>query len=233
MSLLKKNIDEVTERIKQKCLDSDRNISEITLVTVSKLNHVEAIKEAVALGLSDFGENKAQELKQKFDQFSGNINWHFIGHLQSNKVKDVVPLCHLIHSVDSIKLANEINKRAANNEKIQKILLEVKTSDEESKYGIQNFEELLKLTEHCESLSNIKLLGLMTMAPYTDDESVIRKSFKKLAKFKDDLENKGFPLEHLSMGMTSDFEIAIEEGATILRIGTAIFGERDYKRNNN
>lgn len=231
MSLLKKNIDEVTERIKQKCLDSDRNISEITLVTVSKLNHVEAIKEAVALGLSDFGENKAQELKQKFDQFSGNINWHFIGHLQSNKVKDVVPLTYLIHSVDSIKLVNEINKRAGNINKLQNILLEVKTSDEDSKYGIQNFEELLKLTEHCQTLPNTKLLGLMTMAPYTNDESVIRKSFKKLAKFKDDLGNKGFPLEHLSMGMTSDFEIAIEEGATILRIGTAIFGERDYIKN--
>ncbi|MCB0749330.1 MAG: YggS family pyridoxal phosphate-dependent enzyme, partial [Ignavibacteriae bacterium] len=154
MSLLKKNIYEVNERIEQKCFDSGRNISKITLVAVSKLNPVEAIKEAEDLGLLDFGENKAQELKQKYDQFPESIKWHFIGHLQSNKVKDVVPLTYLIHSVDSIKLVNEINKRAGNINKLQNILLEVKTSDEDSKYGIQNFEELLKLTEHCQTLPN-------------------------------------------------------------------------------
>ncbi len=228
MNTIKNNIDHVNSKIRKKSEECGRNKSEITLIAVSKFQSVETINEARKYGIIDFGENKAQELRQKFSVLSQEINWHFIGHLQTNKVKIVVPSAKIIHSVDSIKIVNEINKRAAGIEKIQAIFLEVKTSDEESKYGINSFESLIKVVDHCFNLSNINLDGLMTMAPFTKDVNVIRNSFRKLANYKLKLIEKGFNLRHLSMGMTNDYEIAIEEGATMLRIGTAIFGERDY-----
>lgn len=231
MREIENNIENILQRIKTKCDSAGRNISEITLVAVSKLHSIEEIKIASKFGLINFGENKAQELDEKFKYLGKELNWHFIGHLQSNKVKTVVPIADLIHSVDSTKLAEEINKRAQNIDKVQKILLEVKTSDEISKYGIQDFDSLVKIIEYCKNLPNIRILGLMTMAPFTENETIIRNSFKKLANFKKLLIDKGFDFQHLSMGMTSDFEIAIEEGATILRIGTAIFGERNYLLN--
>ncbi len=220
---MEKNIQNILDRIKEKCIESNRDPSEITLVAVSKQNPIEKIVRVENFGLKDFGENRAQELKQKAEVLSLDVNWHFIGHLQSNKVKDVVPFAYLIHSVDSIKLANEINKRAANIGKIQNILLEVKTSTEESKYGIETFETIYELAKHCKKLSNLNLLGLMTMAPFTPDDDKIRSSFKLLKNIFNDLNKKDFGLKELSMGMTNDFEVAIEEGATILRIGTAIF----------
>ena len=176
--------------------------------------------------LNDFGENKAQELKSKYPRCPSDINWHFIGHLQTNKVKDVVPIVSLIHSVDSIKLAKEIDKRAQKNNKIQNILLEINTSGEESKYGLQNYEQIFELAEFCKDLPGVKLLGLMTMAPFTDDSIMIRKSFGSLNNIFRKLNDEGFELKELSMGMTNDFEIAIEEGSTMVRIGTAIFGSR-------
>ena len=231
MSLIRKNIDYVNAQISKKCKEYERDESELTMIAVSKFQSIDAIEEARNNGINNFGENKAQEFEQKAKTMSNGINWHFIGHLQTNKVKIVVPYAKIIHSVDSIKLVNEINKRAANIEKIQTIFLEVKTSDEESKYGIADFESLIGIAEHCSILDNIKLEGLMTMAPFTEDSDIIRKSFKKLADFKAGLNKKGFTLNHLSMGMTNDYEIAIEEGATMLRIGTAIFGERNYSLN--
>lgn len=226
--MLEENILNITKRIKNKCDQIGRNYSEITLVAVSKTKPVELIYEAEKLGLINFGENKSKELKQKAAVCSEKIKWHFIGHLQTNKVKDVVPVSYLIHSVDTLKLAGEINKRAKMINKKQNVLLEVKTSGEESKYGVTNEKEFNELVDFCKKSENLNLLGLMTMAPFTDNEKLIRDSFKKLRYLLNDLNNDGYNLKHLSMGMTNDFEIALEEGATILRIGTAIFGKRNY-----
>ncbi len=226
--MFEKNIKNIKDRIVKKAVSAGRNPSEITLVAVSKLKPMEAIEEAFSLGLRDFGENRTKEFKQKAETLSKEINWHFIGNLQTKKAKDVVPYAYLIHSVDTLKLAGEINKRAKNINKIQNVLLEVKTSYEESKAGLENENEIEEILNFCEDAENINVEGFMTMAPFTDDENEIRKSFKKLKSVFDNFNEKGFNLKHLSMGMTNDFEIAIEEGATIIRIGTAIFGQRNY-----
>ena len=226
--MIKENISDIQNQISKKCLECSRKMGEITMVAVSKQNSVESIIEAGEIGILDFGENRAPELKEKFEICSKEIKWHFIGHLQTNKVKDVVPTAHLIHSVDSIKLAKEIDKRAANINKVQKILLEVNTSGEESKFGMKIDDQVYELANFSKGLKNVELVGLMTMAPYTSDEDIVRNSFRSLKDIFIKLNNDGFNLVELSMGMTNDFEIAIEEGATILRIGTAIFGSRKY-----
>jgi pyridoxal phosphate enzyme (YggS family) len=220
------NVKAVQERIERKCTEVKRDSREIKLIAVSKTFGVDDIEKAFSTGLRDFGENKAQELSVKHEHLGDKITWHFIGHLQRNKVRYVVPAASYIHSVDSLQLASEINKYAAKNNKIQKILLQVKTSEEESKFGIKEISELYDLALYCREYSNIKLEGLMTIAPLTEDENLIRQSFRQLRKLKDNLNSDGLGLKELSMGMTSDFEIAIEEGATMLRIGSAIFGER-------
>ncbi|MCB0749915.1 MAG: YggS family pyridoxal phosphate-dependent enzyme [Ignavibacteriae bacterium] len=221
--MIRNNIQQIKGKIADKCLKIGRKPEEITLVAVSKQNPLSSIIEAAKYNILDFGENKAQELKQKTSEFIGEINWHFIGHLQTNKVKDIISSTYLIHSVDSIKLAKEINKRAENIKKIQNVLIEVNTSGEESKFGLNLYDKIFELAEFCKSCSKINLMGLMTMAPFTDDEIVIRNSFRNLKNIFEKLNSEGFTLTELSMGMTNDFEIAIEEGATILRIGTAIF----------
>jgi PLP dependent protein len=224
--MIEKNIQIIRKSISDKSLQCGRSIDEITLVAVSKQNSTDSIIEVTKYGLIDFGENKAQELKQKSQICSNNIKWHFIGHLQTNKVKDVVPFAYLIHSVDSIKLAKEINKRSANIGKTQNVLLEVNTSGEESKFGMKVDDQVYELATFCKNAENINLMGLMAMAPYTSNEDIVRNSFKSLKNIFIKLNNEGFELRELSMGMSNDFEIAIEEGATILRIGTAIFGSR-------
>ncbi len=225
--MIEKKYQMILKRISDKCSDIDRSIDEITLVAVSKQNPAESINEAAKNCILDFGENKAQELKQKFKICPNNIKWHFIGHLQTNKVKDVVPFAYLIHSVDSIKLAKEIEKRSTSNEKIQNVLLEVNTSGEESKFGMRADNQTYELAKFCKNSASINLKGLMTMAPYTANEDIVRNSFKSLKDIFIKLNSEGFELSELSMGMTNDFEIAIEEGATIIRIGTAIFGDRN------
>lgn len=225
--MIAENIRHLRERITVKCAEFKRNPKEIRLIAVSKFFGVEAINEANRLGITDFGENKAQELRDKYEILGDKVTWHFIGTLQRNKVKYAVKAATYIHSVDSIILADEINKEAKKLNKIQKILLEVKTSSEETKSGLSDEEEVLKLVKHCSNLPNIELVGLMTMAAFTDDEKIIRKSFTDLRNLKDKINKNGFDLRELSMGMTNDFEIAIEEGATMLRIGSAIFGQRD------
>ena len=226
------NIKLVLKKINDKCAEIGRNSNEIKLIAVSKNFSTDDINQAFDAGLKEFGENKAQELNSKFDVLGNKVTWHFIGHLQSNKVKFAVRSAEYIHSVDSLSLAKEINKKAEQINKVQKILLQVKTSEEETKSGIENEDELLSLIDDCNKLKNIELIGLMTIAPYSDNEEEIRKSFRYLCKLRDDLNKKGFKnLKELSMGMTSDFEIAIEEGATMLRIGSAIFGQRDYSKN--
>ena len=226
------NIKLVRKKIDDKCAEIGRNPNEIKLIAVSKNFSTDDINQAFDAGLREFGENKAQELNSKFDVLGNKVIWHFIGHLQSNKVKFAVRSAEYIHSVDSLSLAKEINKKSEQINKVQKILLQVKTSEEETKSGVESEEELFSLVDSCKELSNVELKGLMTIAPFTDNEEEIRKSFGYLCKLKDVLNKKGFKnIKELSMGMTSDFEIAIEEGATMLRIGSAIFGQRDYSKN--
>ena len=224
------NLQSLRDRINEKCTACNREPEEIKLIAVSKFFGIDAINEANSLGITDFGENKAQELRDKFELIGGKVTWHFIGTLQRNKVKYAIKASEFIHSVDSVQLAEEINKQAQKHDKIQKILIEVKTSKEQSKAGIEEQNEILKLSEFCNEKPNLKLIGLMTMAPLTDDKKKIRKSFSDLRKLKDKLNNQGFDLKELSMGMTNDFEIAIEEGSTMLRIGSAIFGQRQYSK---
>jgi pyridoxal phosphate enzyme (YggS family) len=225
--MIAENIQHLRDRITAKCDDFKRNPQEVKLVAVSKFFGLDAINEASRLGITDFGENKAQELRDKYEILGDKVTWHFIGSLQKNKVKYAVKAATYIHSVDSLPLAVEINNQAQKLNKVQKILLEVKTSFEDTKSGLISNTEVLELAKHCSNLSNIELVGLMTMAPFTDDERIIRQSFVDLRKLKDEINQNGFDLSELSIGMTNDFEIAIEEGATMLRIGSAIFGQRD------
>lgn len=221
------NLKILEERISKVCDSCNRNRSEIKLIAVSKTQTIDVIKKAVEAGIKDFGENKAQELRDKSELINGDYDWHFIGHLQSNKIKYVIKSAKFIHSVDSVKLAEEINEFALRNNKIQNVLLEIKTSDEATKFGLVTEKEIYDTAEYCLKAENINLTGLMTMAPFSDDENEIRKSFKSLYELKFRMNESGFGLSELSMGMTNDFEIAIEEGATMLRIGTAIFGGRN------
>ena len=225
--MIAENIKHLRQRIAAKCAEFKRNPQEIRLIAVSKFFGVDAISEANRLGITDFGENKAQELRDKYEILGDKVTWHFIGTLQRNKVKYAVNTASFIHSVDSLMLADEINNQAQKLNKVQKILLEVKTSFEDTKSGLNSSTEVLELAKHCSTLSNVELVGLMTMAPFTNDENIIRKSFSDLRKLKDEINQNGFDLRELSMGMTSDYEIAIEEGATMLRIGSAIFGQRN------
>jgi len=228
--MIEENIKHLRKRIAEKCDEFKRNSKEIKLIAVSKFFGLDAINEATRLGITDFGENKAQELRDKYEILGDKVTWHFIGTLQRNKVKYAVKAATYIHSVDSVTLADEINIQAQKLNKVQKILLEVKTSSEESKSGLTTESDVLDLVRHCSSLPNIQLVGLMTMAPFTDDLEIIRKSFIELRNLRDRINQNGFKLKELSMGMTNDYEIAIEEGATMLRIGSAIFGQRDTSK---
>lgn len=226
--MIAENLNTLSARIKEKCLEIGRNPDEVTLIAVSKNHSVEAVREAMATGHKDFGENRPQELRDKHNEIGDEVTWHMIGTLQKNKVKYAVRAAEFIHSVDSLSLAKEIQKRAAREEKIQNVMLEVKTSEEDSKAGFTGLEGIYETAAFCHEAANIKLTGLMTIAPFTDDTELVRNSFRSLRELKEAMNGKGYGLTHLSMGMTADFEIAIEEGATMLRIGTAIFGERNY-----
>jgi pyridoxal phosphate enzyme (YggS family) len=228
--MIAENLKHLRERIAAKCAEFKRNPQEIKLVAVSKFFGLDAINEANRLGITNFGENRAQELRDKYELLGDKVTWHFIGTLQRNKVKYAVKAAAYIHSVDSATLADEINIQAQKLNKVQKILLEVKTSLEESKSGLITESELLNLVKHCSTLQNVELVGLMTMAAFTDDTEIIRKSFIELRNLRDRINQNGFDLKELSMGMTNDYEIAIEEGATMLRIGSAIFGQRDTSK---
>lgn len=225
---LKENIEIVLRKIENAALRSGRKFQEIKLIAVSKNVEPERINLAYELGLRDFGENRVQELLKKYDAVKREINFHMIGHLQTNKVKYLVDKIRSIHSVDSIKLAREIDKRFGEKNKTIDALIEVHTAKEESKFGLKpdNLEQFLS---EAQNLKNIKFIGLMTIGTLTDDEKEIRRCFSTLRKLRDDyshFKSENIDLRELSMGMTSDFEIAIEEGSTIVRIGTAIFGER-------
>jgi pyridoxal phosphate enzyme (YggS family) len=228
--MILQNLQIVKDKISEKCAAMGRDSSEIKLIAISKNFGIEDINEAFNAGVRDFGENKAQELEGKFEELGDKITWHFIGNLQKNKVKYVVKSAEFIHSVTSLSLAEEIDKRAVKINKNQKILIQVKTSDEESKSGIADEKEVMELAFSCNKLANVSPVGLMTIAPFTNNKNLIRQSFGYLRNLKEKLQAQGLSLKELSMGMTSDFEIAIEEGATMLRIGSAIFGQRDYSK---
>ncbi len=201
-----------------------RDPSEIQIVTVTKNRPIEAIREVLAAGLRDVGENKVQELLPKYQAIGEAATWHFVGHLQRNKVKSIVPFVTLIHSVDGRALAEEVANRASQLDKVQDVLVEVNASEEESKYGVSP-EAAEELALYVDSLSNLRLRGLMTMAPLTEDQNIVRPVFATLKRLFDTLRDKmeKAAFDTLSMGMSSDFEVAIQEGSNMIRIGTAIF----------
>ncbi len=211
--------------------------SHVTLVAISKTKTIEEIMEAYQTGHRIFGENKVQELTYKYEQMPKDIAWHMIGHLQSNKVKYIASFVELIHSVDSLSLLKEIDKQAKKNNRVIHCLLEVHIAEEETKFGL-NDEEVLKLVESPElkTLENIRVAGLMGMATYTDDNNQIRKEFRHLSTLFKTLKESIFvnkpEFKEISMGMSSDYLIAIEEGSTLVRVGGKIFGERNYNAGN-
>ncbi|GAB2608766.1 YggS family pyridoxal phosphate-dependent enzyme [Belliella aquatica] len=206
--------------------------SDCLLVAVSKTKPIEALKEAYAAGIRDFGENKVQEIVDKQPQMPEDTQWHMIGHLQRNKVKYIAPFIHLIHGVDSFKLLKEINKEAKKSDRIIPCLLQMHIAKEESKFGFDDaeMEEMLQ-SDEIKQLQHVKIVGLMGMATFTENEVVIRKEFKGLKSLFDDLKSKELPqnfdLKEISMGMSGDYIIAQEEGSTMVRIGSAIFGSRN------
>jgi len=222
-------LERIRERIKKAAEKTDRAADSIRLIAVSKTMPAEVVQEAIEAGVTDLGENYIQEAREKINTLAtADVNWHFIGHLQSNKAKYAVRLFDLIHSVDSLKLAQELNKYAQKNDKIQAVLVQVNVAKEESKSGV-HVENTLELLKNIAQLENIAVHGLMTMPPYFNAPEKVRPFFAALRRLRDQINAAGLPnisLDELSMGMTGDFEAAIEEGATMVRIGTAIFGAR-------
>lgn len=223
------NYESIREKVALACQKCARNPHEITIVAVSKTFPFSAVIDLNKLGHLDFGENKVKELRDKYYnisfQYSGKINWHYIGHLQTNKVKDVVAFVHLIHSVDSYHLAEEIERCAKKINKKIDVLIQVNSSGEEQKYGVAP-EQTAELCHQVTELDHVNVKGLMTMAKLTEDRDEIRNSFITTRKLYETVQSFIPDLKYLSMGMSNDFDIAIEEGANMLRIGTAIFGER-------
>ena len=229
---IKENLQTVKNNMLKAAERAGRNPEDITLIAVSKTKPVDMIREAYDLGIRDFGENKVQELVDKYDMLPGDIRWHLIGHLQTNKVKYIVDKAYLIHSVDSVKLAKEISKEASKRSLTVNILIEVNVSGEESKFGVSP-DKLLETTEEIAALPAINIKGLMTVAPYVVDSEQNREIFAQMMKFTVDIMQKNIDnvsMDFISMGMSGDYEVAIEEGATYIRVGTSIFGERNYNK---
>ena len=227
--MIEENLYQINERIRRSALDCDRDPKSVKLVCVSKTISARRIKDAIDAGATLFGENYIQEAREKVASLkSESIAWHFIGHLQSNKAKYAVRLFDLIHSVDSFKLAKEIDKQARKNQKVQSILIQVNIAKEVSKSGVSE-EDAPDLIRQISQLTNISIRGLMTMPPFFNAPAKVKPYFKALRELRDrieDMQIDNISMTELSMGMTGDFETAIEEGATLVRIGTAIFGER-------
>lgn len=232
---IEKTLQHIQDRIIESAKRSGRDPGNIKLVAVSKTVALEKIIEALNAGVLIFGENRVQEAQNKIRSQelgvrSEKIEWHLIGNLQKNKARTAVELFDLIHSVDSAALAEEINRHAQKTGKLQRILLQVKLADEETKHGVRE-EDLSGLIDKVLLMNHIQLEGLMTIPPYFEDPENARPYFRKLRELADRAIAKGYPVKELSMGMSNDFEVAIEEGATMVRIGTALFGERDYRLN--
>ncbi len=228
--ILQENYCNVNNEIKMACERSGRNTDEVVLIAVSKTKPVKMLQQIYDCGCRDFGENKVQELVDKYEQLPKDIRWHMIGHLQTNKVKYIVDKVYMIHSVDSYKLASEISKEAVKKGVNIKVLLEVNVAEEESKFGITS-EETLSFYNEVSVLPNIEVCGLMTIAPYVENCEENRQYFVKLHQLNIDIASQKKDNDYrklLSMGMTGDYQVAIEEGATHVRVGTGIFGTRNY-----
>lgn len=233
MSYIKENIEQVRENIRAAAEKSGRSEDDITLIAVTKTYSAEAINEAIDCGVTDIGENKVQEIMEKYDHVKKGVRWHLIGHLQTNKVKYIIDKVHMIHSVDSIKLLDEIEYRAEKQGiDFMRVLIQVNISHEESKFGI-DMSELDEILAYAEQLKHIKVCGLMTILSKFDDDIALRLQFRDINnKFIDISKNKydNITMEFLSMGMSGDYISAIEEGSNMVRVGTAIFGMRDYSQ---
>ncbi len=242
------NASNILKRMSYAAMRAGRGPDEVKLIAVTKTIDIETIKEAIGAGLRIFGENRVQEARDKISNLKseitppapplnkggtiGGLEWHLIGHLQKNKAKYAVRLFDLIHTVDSVELAEEINRQAEKIGKIQRILVQVKLSEEETKHGVSE-EELIPLLEKIKSFNNVKLEGLMTMPPFFDNPEEAMPYFRRLREIRDNINSlriTHYALQELSMGMSGDFEVAIEEGATMVRIGAAIFGERENRQ---
>lgn len=228
--MVAENLAQVQKNINESCSKINRDPNEVTLIAVSKTKPVEMLKEAYDAGARVFGENKVQEIVDKYDQMPSDVKWHMIGHLQRNKVKYIVDKVAMIHSVDSLRLAETIEKEAAKKAVIVPILIEVNVAQEESKFGLKP-EEVLPLIEQIADFSHIRIKGLMTIAPYVDNAEENREIFRELKKLSVDIAAKNInnvTMSILSMGMTGDYMVAVQEGATMVRVGTGIFGARNY-----
>lgn len=228
--MLKTNLQEVESKIQAACKKANRKREDVTLIAVSKTKPVSALQEVYDLGTRHFGENKVQELCEKYPQLPSDIHWHLIGHLQRNKVKNVIEKASLIHSVDSVRLAETIEAEAAKKDLIVNILIEVNVAEEDSKFGV-SVAEALPMIETISKFPHIRIKGLMTIAPFVENAEENRSVFARLRKLSVDIAEKNIDnvsVGILSMGMTNDYEVAIEEGATMVRVGTGIFGAREY-----
>lgn len=226
--MIKGNINSVRENIRRACERSGRPAEDVTLIAVSKTKPVSMIEEALQTGILDYGENKVQEIVEKYPKLPGNLHWHMIGHLQRNKVRQVIDKACLIHSVDSLRLAEQIEADSAHMGITSDILLEVNVAREESKYGFF-VEEVEAAIDSIRHFKHVKIRGLMTIAPFVENPEENRPVFKKLYELSVDMKSKNIDnvtMSVLSMGMTNDYEVAIEEGATMIRVGTGIFGTR-------
>ena len=229
--MIKDNFEEVKGNVLKACERAGRNVDDVTLIAVSKTKPLEDLREAYEAGARDFGENKVQELVDKIPEMPNDVRWHMIGHLQRNKVKYIVDKVYMIHGVDSLRLAEEISKEAVKHDVVVKILMEVNVAEEESKFGI-TVADAPELAEEIAKLPGVSLQGLMTIAPYVANPEENREIFAKLRQLAVDISRKNIDnisMNVLSMGMTGDYQVAIEEGATYVRVGTGIFGERNYQ----
>lgn len=226
--MIQKNLQEVQQKIEAACKRSGRDPKEVTLIAVSKTKPAEMVSEAYEAGMRDFGENKVQEILAKSQVLPGDIRWHMIGHLQTNKIRALLGKTALIHSVDSVRLAQKLEEEAAKQEILVDILLEINVAREESKFGFF-LEEAENAVMEIKDFPHLRICGFMTSAPFVEDAEKNRDVFKKLNNFYVDMKSKNIDntnMRILSMGMTNDYEVAVEEGATMVRIGTAVFGAR-------
>lgn len=230
--MIEENIKQVEDNIAKACERANRDRSEVTLICVSKTKPASMVEEAYKTGQRNFGENKVQEINDKYPILPDDIKWHLIGHLQRNKVKYIINKVHLIHSVDSIRLAEQIQHEAEKADKVMNILVQVNVANEDTKFGLQ-VSETEDVVREIAKMPNVHICGLMTIAPFTDDPETNRVFFRKLKQLSVDIKTKNIDnvsMDCLSMGMTGDYQVAIEEGATLVRVGTGIFGERIYNK---
>lgn len=211
-------------------IKSGRAGDEVQLIAVTKTVDIHRINEAIAAGITSIGENRTNELEEKYNVLGNKVDFHMIGHLQTNKVKNIIGKAKLIHSLDRISLAKELDKRSKRNNIITDVLIQVNVAEEESKFGLR-VNDVLYFIEDILEFTNIRIRGLMTIAPYTDDKALLRNVFRSLYKLREDIMGRkyeGVSMDYLSMGMSNDFELAIEEGSNMVRIGSSIFGKRNY-----